>query len=59
MKKLLPILFLAIIAILIWDYLIFVYSNQTVVVSTPETTDTIRLDTLNNLHKRSFKHFGK
>lgn len=59
MKKLLPILFLALVGILIWDYFIFVYSNQTVVVSTPETTDTIRLDTLNEKHKHSFKHFGK
>lgn len=59
MKKLGLILLIALVVIFVWDYFIFVYSNQSVVVSTPETSDTIRLDTLNEFHKRSFNNFGK
>lgn len=59
MKKLGLFLLLALVVIFVWDYFIFVYSNQSVVVSTPETSDTIRLDTLINSHKRSFNNFGK
>jgi len=59
MKKLGLILFLAFIVILIWDYAVFVYYNKNAIVTTSIRSDTICIDTLTNLHKQSFKHFGK